>query len=490
MRDQAIPAKRSNTEPLTPWSILSWAGWVIVGVAFMLAPSSFLVAILAWLAFLVSSVLILKAPLPGLYLLPLPMMIGPVLNISLAGVGNATIGDLYSVLLILRVLAPRVGRFNIAAHPLLVVCAVWLGFSALLSLDLGASAAGILKISQFALLIGVSRTLVRSTSDLHTIFLSWVLVTTFCSVMSLWFLFSGQPLFLLNWSSDLNAVSPDDVEGFDTFYRLSTFFYTNIFLPLGLSLLYAITILMREKDAPKAVLLWLSIPVNAAALILNNTRSMLIPVAFLGGAIVAISFWKTLTSKSKSAVLSIVVLFVVGAGFIGLTLLISESQLFAWQERLGDISSTEMRLSVWGGLISKLLDEPLRLLLVGWGPQATTRQGGGPIQYFLTGSLGNIEGAFDNTLLGFLFEYGAILSAVVLAFIGTWFSRMWIFWRSTADTLFLVLLIMGTAVLMQSLFQQFVVSPPALLVLQVFTLIPVSRGPRWKAIFSRAGSAI
>ena len=462
--------------PITIWSFLSWIGWLAVAILFMIVPFSPLISELAIIALLFSTTLIIQTPILGLYLLPLPLMIGPVLSFPIGGVGNATVGDLYSVVLILRTIIPRASRMNLASRPFILLGSVLLVFSALFSDDLGASMVALIKISQFALLIWVTLTLLEKPTGLQTIFSSWVLITTLCSVMLLWYLFNGQPGFLLNWASGREFGDDANYDLSNVLFR-PAFFYTNFFLPLGLSLLYALIILLSNTETSRGMrmLLYVSLPINFVALVLNNTRSMLIPVISVGGLLIVLYFWRSLF-RAKSHILKFVLLVAVVLGGIATISdsLISGAQLVALQQRGEDSSSIDMRLSVWSSTLSQTLDDPLRLLVVGWGPESTSRQGGGDIQRFLAGSLGNSEGAFDSTIIGFLVEYGVIFTTLVFAYIAVWFFRNLRLWRRTGDTIVLALLLMGVSLVFTHIFQQFGISPPALMAMQVFAFLPAA----------------
>lgn len=451
-----------------------------VAVLFMFDHLSPLISIVSSIALFFSAVLIVKAPLQGLYLLPLPLMIGPVFSFSVGGV-NATVGDVYSVVLILRVILPYASRLNVGFHPLVLLGLWLLLLSTIFSGDIGASFVGLTKITQFLLLVWVSTTLLKGQEDTshsrwHNIFTAWALITTLCSIMMLWFLYNGQPYFLLTWYSDTDRYEAVDLNQSYSLFR-AMFFYTNIFIPLGLSLLYALlTVLSKTKISKlKRFLLLLSLPINAAALIANNTRSMLIPVTILGGLVIIWFCWRAL-SRPKSNFLMLVIIVSVMTGAVNSSsVLMSASQLIVLQERTADSSSMEARLSVWGSVIFKVLDDPLRLLVAGWGPQATTRQAGESMKKFLTGSQGNTEGAFDSTPIGFLVEYGAILTTLVFAYVAGWFFRLWRYTRKTRDSFTLTLWLMGCAFVFASLFQQFMFSAPALMAMQLFAFVPVAK---------------
>jgi hypothetical protein len=452
------------------------------------AQSSF-VPVIASLSLLFSVILIFKAPTQGLYLLPLPLMIGPAFSLPVGGV-NATMGDFYSTLLILRVMLPYTSRLNVGIHPIILVGSMLLFLSVIFSAEILPSFVGLTKITQFALLVWASNILLKPNENVYTnrlrnIFTAWSMVTTLCAIMMLWFLYKGQPYFLLTWATGTDMYEITDLDQSVNLYR-TMFFYTNIFVPLGLSLVYALMAVLMSIEVSKfkRFFLLLSLPINTAALVANNTRSMLLPVAVLTVLVLTVFFWRILLrsqfrSKSNFLILIMLSLIMVGVANSG-SVLMSASQLIVLQERITDSSSMEARLSVWGSVIFKVLDDPLRLLVVGWGPQATTRQGGEIMKEFLTGSQGNTEGAFDSTPIGFLVEYGAILTTLAFSYITVWFFRLWKYSRKNSDAFALTLLLLGAAVAFASLTQQFTFSAPAFMALQLFAFMPNVRRSQFR----------
>lgn len=466
--------------PIALWSFISWFGWLSVVGLFMLDPLSPLMGAIGWFSLFVSTIFIFKSPTQALYLLPLPLLIGPVLSLQLGNAGVVSVGDLYSAILVLRVFLSGYSRLNITSHPVLLFALLLLVSSGLLASDLSASLIGLLKILQYALIIWSFKTLLKTSKVPHCDFLrnifgSWTLITSICSIMLLWYFFKGQPLFLLSWASRLDTSEVVDWVRFDGLLRTS-FFYTNFFIPLGMSLLYALFAILKNIEQSKLIriLLFISIPINLAALVLNDTRAMLIPVILLGGMAM---FWYFLMALSKLKHLLGLMLFgslILIGGFYVLNSSLFEGQIYAWKERANNSESVEIRLNTWAYALEKTFDEPVRLLTVGWGPQATTRQNSNEITKFFARG-GSTEGAFDSTFIGLIFEYGVIFTSLLLLYIAVWFYRIGHFWVRTRNSLVLSMLIMATAVCFTCIFQQFSISPPSLIVMQIFSFSPVFR---------------
>ncbi len=465
------------------WFHLSWIGWTTAAVLFMIEPSMPAISYVVAISLVFSTFLSFRTPLLSLYLLPLPMMIGPVFVLPIEGVVAVTAGDLYAVILIIRTLFLRAGRLTNLGQLFLLLGTCLLVLSAALSPDLGSSLVGLAKILQYALLVRASIILIKQPSDLRELFTAWVFITTFCAIMMLWHFYNGRP-YMIYWQDDTGYDATIDLERFDVLIRL-TYFYANIFVPIGLSILYSLmSIMMKvERNGFTRILLGMTIPVNLIALIMNNSRAMLVPVAVLSVLILLGFCWESLI-RPKLKMREIVFLVMIN-GFSTWLLtdfFITAPQRVALLERSYDSGSVIMRWSVWISAVSKMLDDPLRLL-VGWGPQSTARQlEGTNMQNLLTGTLGNVEGAFDSTVVGFLVEFGIIISTLLFAYIAFWLFRTWRYYRLTGEAFALVLLVMSTALVFAHIFQQFGLAPPSLMALQLLTFLPIFRKTQKKVL--------
>ena len=465
------------------WAILGWAGWVTVAVLFAVDPASRIMEIVSVVSVLTFAVVVFHAPLSGLCLLPLPLMIGPVLSFPIVDVGRVTVGDVCSTILIIRTMLLRYAP-DMSAPTSLRFASWILVLSAVLSIDIGASAIALVKIFQFTLLVCASAKLVRQPVDVRNIMISWVMTTTLCAAMLLWFLYQGLPAFMLYWVSNIDTNDIADFSRADVLFR-PTFFYTNFFIPAGLSLLYGIVAILTtvESRGVARAFIYFSVPVNFIALVLNNTRAMLVPVVLLGGATVIWFAWQTFTQLKLHllAVVFLVLVAILGVGAIS-DVLVSPEQGVALEVRAEDTGSLEVRLDMWGAVLKKALDDPLRLLFVGWGPQITTRSGHSIVKTLLTGTGGNIEGAFDSVVVGLLIDNGLVFVTLLLGYVAFWLYRTWRLWRNTNDDFVLALLLMGVALIVSHLFQQFGISPPALMAMQVFVFLSVFRRNQHAAV--------
>jgi hypothetical protein len=332
---------------------------------------------------------------------------------------------------------------------------------------------GLAKILQYALLVRASIILIKQPSDLRNLFTAWVFITTFCAIMMLWHFYNGRS-YMINWLIDSGGDAGIDLERYDVLFR-PTFFYASFFIPMGLSILYSLmSILMKiEPSWFKRMLLYMTIPLNIVALLMNNTRAMLLPVVVLSGFIVLWFCWKSFTQSKRNLREIVFLVLITSVSILSFTgFLITDVQFIALLERASDPKSVTTRWGVWTSVLPKMLDNPFRLL-VGWGPQSTVRQFEiSHIQDLLTGQLGEIEGAFDSTIVGFLVEYGVVFSTFVFAYIILWFSRTWNYYRSTGDAFAAILLVMSAALVFAHIFQQFGLGPPGLMALQLFAFLP------------------
>jgi hypothetical protein len=287
----------------------------------------------------------------------------------------------------------------------------------------------------------------------------------------LWHFYNGRPQMIF-WMNDIGFNNDIDLERYDVLFR-PTFFYANFWIPLGLSIIYSFTNMTMNNELSifKRMLMAISLPVNIVALIMNNTRAMIFPVLIILGFITIILAIKTIKNRQLFKKNIVFILLIIISINIISEYLITPSQRIALYERSNDSISLVMRWSIWSSVILKIFDNPLRAL-IGWGPQATSRQlGGKDIQYLLTGKLGNVEGAFDSTIIGFIIEYGLLFSLFVFSFMIFMYFKILIDYFINRNILSFCILMMSTALILSHIFQQYSVGPPGLLALQVFAFI-------------------
>lgn len=452
---------------------MSWIGWFTVAILFMTDPSFSAIPIVGTISLVSSLLLSIRAPLLGLYLLPLPLMIGPVNAFPIQGIGYVTAGDLYSIILIARSLFLHDAEMGKAQKLFLLTGFFMLLIGTALSYDLLGSIVGLTRIIQYALLIRVSIILIKTPAEFRSLFNSWIFITTLCAVMMLWHFYCGRSN-MVYWMSDPGFDGSINFGRTDLFFR-ATFFYANFFIPMGLSIIFSfITLLMRaESNRVTNRLLLLTIPVNVIALIINNTRSMLIPAIFLCGLALIWSIWDSIAhgGKKLQKIISLILISIFSM-WILFGYFITDPQSVALSERIITNESVVMRLSVWESALARMIDNPFRLIF-GWGPGATQRQiEQSHMKKLLTGTLGNTEGAFDSTIVGFLVEYGFILSSLLFIYILVWFLSMMHYFQVTGNAIALSAIAMAVALIFCHIFQQFTFTPPGLMALQVLAIPP------------------
>ena len=390
--------KTSNTQIIL--FNLTWISWTTVTIFFMIEPTMSAISYVVVVSLIFSTILGLKYPLLCLYLLPLPMMIGPVMIYPVPSIGAITVGDVYASVLIFRSLFMRFGHIKKNNQEILFACILLLVISTIFSTNFKASFVGLVKILQFALLVRVSMILITEKSYLRNLYNSWALITTLCTIMMLWHFYNGRPQ-MIYWNNDLGIADVINLDRYDVLFR-PTFFYANFWIPLGLSIIYSVLTFFdkTEKREYIKMLLLLAAPVNLFALLVNNSRAMLVPILVLLAIIIIIKLWITITKQQRNIRRILLLLLIISICVrIFSELLITPSQKIALLERSNNSESVLMRLSVWENVFKKTLDDPIRLL-VGWGPQSTSRQlEESDMQSLLTGILGNVEGAFDSTII-------------------------------------------------------------------------------------------
>ena len=301
------------------WLSLSCAGWFVDALLFMVDPSSSAIPVVSALSLTFGALLIVRAPLFGLYLLPLPMMIGPVYAFSFYGIGFVTAGDLYSTVLIIRSFFMDFPPMRRAGKQILLIGLLLLMLGTVFSVDLNASIVGFSRILQYALLVRVSLIFIQRPAEYRMLFNSWVFITTLCSIMMLWHFFSGR-MNMVYWVRTPGYDESLNFERFDVFFR-AYFFYSNFFIPIGLSLIYSFIAILKRIEPSRMVkmLLLATIPVNIIALIMNNTRSMIIPVIVSCGVVAAWTFWRSFF-RASAKFRKIVVLILISVFGIALLL--------------------------------------------------------------------------------------------------------------------------------------------------------------------------
>src|SRR5205823_5108329 len=100
------------------------------------------------------------------------------------------------------------------------------------------SSVALTRITQFALLVWASKVLIHRKEEWLNLFTYWALTTTICSIFMLLYLIKGEPGFLLFWAIGGDAPTIQ-IDRIDIFFRV-VFFYTNFFIPLGLSIIFAV----------------------------------------------------------------------------------------------------------------------------------------------------------------------------------------------------------------------------------------------------------
>ncbi len=454
---------------------ITWMCWFSIAAIFTYDTLSQLIPLIAIFCMASSILLILQSPVWGLYLLPMAMMLGPIYRFDLFKVGFITIGDLYSLLMIARSFYLGRNRFCIKfkVNKYLLVGALLIILSSILSESLSASIVGMIKIIQYTLLYRVTRLLVTREYQIDILLKMWVAATSICAIMMMWLFYvkdTNLQMLMISGESQANI----DLSQSGVLLR-PTFFYTNIFIPLGFGIVICTSLLalpgFKEKMLTKLLLI-MALCVNTIALLLNNSKSMIFPVVFVCAALLIWRIWKSLATFNVISLILIMVFFpiVIIYGFTFISNLVGAYQIEAMANRISDLSSLEMRMSVWTSVFEKLVQDPIRLFF-GFGPQATARQGDqGAISQLLTGVLGNKEGAFDSTPIGLIVEYGFMFFILIVISLVSWAHSVWKYFIATRDSYAVLFLLLFLVAAVCHVTQQYGLSPAGLIVLQLFAV--------------------
>ena len=279
---------------------LSWIGWTTTAVLFMVEPTMSAISFVVVISLIISMFLSFRDPLLSLYLLPFAMMLGPVFRASYRRRGChdggrfvCTDSDTQNAIVTPR-LSEEADRYDVLA------CVICLILSAFSSINVAASIVGLTKLLQYGLLYWTTTVLVKQREDLHKLLSAWVFITTLCSIIMLWHFYAGRPP-MINMLLDSVHEVVIDLDRADVLFR-PNYFYANFFIPMGLCFLYALlsVVLRIENKRFNRVVIGLTMPINLFALLMNNTRAMLVPVVLLGSSILLWFCWKSFKINKES----------------------------------------------------------------------------------------------------------------------------------------------------------------------------------------------
>lgn len=457
----------------SPLSAACWMAWIGLAVLFCLNPYAGYIVPASFITLALSVLLAFCSPREATYLLPIALLLGPIYAISGPGVGNVNLGDLYSLALLFSLLVISKRRVSLRITPLLMAFVFLLVGSTCFAADVPAAIAGLAKVMQFIVLVWVTQQHIKTDSERVNWFLGWIIAVTIGGMMMLWFWGVLKPSFLLDWSNAGGESESADFLRTDVLFRPS-YFYTNFHLPLGMCIVVGVWLILSNVvtlNVATRLFLAFSIPVNLITLILNNTRAIMLPVAVALAVLLVTYAWRALNS-ARGRIRLIFVFLLTGLLTYASTNWINFPQMTALYERTTDEASMQARLDLWAGSLSKVVDHPVRLFITGFGPQATVRQSSDEMKDLLTGVTGASEGAFDSTLVGFLVEYGAITTMLVVAYFFWWMRKVLATsWRS-GNPVWGLYANLGFVIFFSQFFQQFGFSPPALIALQLLTFVP------------------
>ncbi len=342
-----------------------------MGVAALLAGSGLLLGYLS--------------PLAAVALLAGPALLGPAARLGVAGV-NLNAGDAYLAGITIGVLSGRPFRLPPASPtrwlaglvvPILMVS--WLASRAPRPLLPSMVGLGELAVA-YLLTLGA----VRSAPDVWKVLEGWLLAVTLSSALVLVAYARGIPLLV-----GIDAGTADQagalLQSDQTLYR-ATFFVTGFIFPLAACLVGAVAALVGCHWRPAAVLLLVAATaVNLATAMLMASLTVWFGVVLAVIAVVPLG--AALRRRPLAAMGAALVVAVAGLGTVAAAALtLPASQVALLAARVGQSESLRLRLAVWRNVARFLLDSP-RTLLLGLGPDYTTRVVTDPlVQHILSGA--------------------------------------------------------------------------------------------------------
>jgi len=449
---------------------LTLVSWVCYGIIFLFQPPENYLQFIGLFSMLLSIIVAIKSPIEGLYLLPFPLLLGPISPL-LFNFLMLTIGDIYSLFLILIVFTTKKIKLTESSRIVFFTITILLLISTLFSNNISGSIIGLVRTSQYLLLAYVTNRLISTNKEIFNIFYFWAMGSVLVAIIILWAYFNfWEPLL---WKNNENRqIQNINLDTISYLYR-PTYFYTNIWLPLNLSLIYIIYCLTKKGKYSffmKLVLISCSI-IILITIIINNSKSIL----FADG-IVALFFLLYMIFKNKflhKLIKVIPILILMGVLLFSMyNKMIPDSQRDALFNRMNSSSSLQMRFSVWENVFNRIGDN-IPKLIIGHGPQSAWR--GGINREFYTGVRGNTEGAFDSTPISIILENGIIIFFIITFFFFHIFLRIWKYWKLKKESIYMIFLIMFSVSILAHLTQQFAFNPASLSIVQVLAIMSKSK---------------
>jgi hypothetical protein len=415
---------------------LYWATLVALVLAFLAktGPASYWLIGAAMVG--VSVALYFRSPLLALCTLPGAFLLGIIARTSLAGI-SLQLGDIQLFALVVTFLTTRgIARPLFVGRPGLFPLGVAiLALSWIFSVDFMGSAVTMFNLVELLCVFVLTANILVDEADATTLFRAWWGTVTLCSALIIVSYVRGEPLII-------DSETEGFVSGFQAMKETSTsflrasFFITTFNYPLACAVVTLVVYLLASSDAFRSKVYWLvALAVMIASTVLLGNRSVMAAIAF--GSMLAL----LMLGANRRTLLTLAGLAVVGVIIIQVALaridaVISPRQLFLFLERIQGADSLFIRFETWASVLDAVASSP-HALLIGLGPDASTRAGGVAFLEIFRG-----EQAADNQWMFILLNYGVVILALYLRYFA---SGMWLLYqeRRSSHRLLVVMLLMS-----------------------------------------------
>lgn len=285
------------------------------------------------------------------------------------------------------------------------------------SLDPVSSLPGLLNICLFGAVYLITVQTITSEALARKVVWAWVIAAFLGAVLTVHGYIQGTPLLFgsegLGGSDYVTQVRQSQF-----FYR-ANYFYSNFFFVIGLAGVFLFIRAFEAERVSERLGCRFGLFILLGVLFLMNNKSALVGLAVI--VVLEVAFFRFGRSGFPRALrvlwaTLIVAVIIMSVGMAG-RVLVGEGQWESAVERLSDLESLKIRLQIVQGVAEYVVSSP-KVLLVGLGPDVTTRMAGSGnpvIEMMLTNPVtGSVEGAIDSTYVTMLVEYGGLFVAAVL----------------------------------------------------------------------------
>jgi O-antigen ligase len=453
-----------------------WGLCAILAVVFLNKSGSGPIWVCSTLILAAATVLTWREPLRALVVLPCVFMIGPIARLPLGSSLSLHIGDAYLVVMALALLLKHglsrrvwLGDYRVSIFAtLFFVMLSWL-----FAMDPVSATPTIIGIGEMMLVYFMTINLVKSREDVRSVIDGWAYGMTIASVLLIVSYSRGETLLI--------GIAPGQANSFRSTTSLfrATYFVTSFIYPLTavvLSLLVDVAV-SGHRTRWQRVGLFALLVVNLIAVALTGTVT-----AFGGIGILAICLilWLLRSRRERSGALFLLIAATLAG--VGITaalyqlLPVEQIQLLVARPSSGE--SLRERIIVWRNVINVITNHA-RVLLIGVGPDLSVRAALPILQSSFNGG-GREPWAVDNDYLYLLLNYGLFVFVLIASIIvRAQVALTRLLWRKT-DPVVLDLWLWLACLWVMSVTQQFAVSKPTAIMVQVIAMTIVLKRVRFQ----------